>query len=246
MMAVEVVINCKHRSSIHPDLLPSLENQSCPYRLKIIESSISPTRLSQVQDPETIYIFLDQDVVLPHADYLKELAHYCQTSSSQYFFTGAYLSHPEIPYLAHCYNSQVNSWILASDIHQTSSVCENAPGGIWIVSGKIFPYLTGWAEPEFWAGEDTYTIRWLQARGISIQYTPLADLYHYPLSGSWHFLRRAFKQGIARRRYNLGSKRLKINWKFHFRHYFYWPGWSIHQLCVALGSIRSFMAKNRP
>lgn len=246
MMAVEVVINCKSHNEIHPELLDGLKSQSLKHNLQIFESSHFPTRLRHVQNPESLYVFLDQDVVLPHVDFLKRISEYCNDQTGHFFFTGAYLSHPESTYLVRCYNSQVNSWILAEDVHNNPSTCENAPGGIWIVSGKILPQISDWIEPKFWAGEDTFTVRWLQSRGLNVHYTPLADVYHYPKCDWFYFLKRAFKQGIARRQYNLTSRNRKLNWKFHLRNSQYWPGWTLHQLFVILGSIKSLMAKNNP
>lgn len=245
-MAVEVVINCRTQREIHPELLASLKKQTEPFHLQILESANFPTRLSNIQDQDSIYVFLDQDVVLPHQDFLRQLKSYVKSNPEKLFLTGAYLSDPSITYLGHCYNSQVNSWILTANVHKESGVCENAPGGIWVVSGKILPYLSGWVEPQFWAGEDTFAARWLQAKGIKLYYTPLADIYHYPKCELAYFLKRAFKQGQARKQHGLVSQKYRMNWKFHLKNSLYWPGWSLHQFFVMVGSIRSLMARTKP
>ncbi|MFN8791880.1 MAG: glycosyltransferase family 2 protein [Bdellovibrionales bacterium] len=242
-MKVQVILNCRTRSSLQTGLVESLQQQTCPHEQVIVPNQDFPSRISQIQDPRDLYVFLDEDVLLPHAHYLEEIREIFQESSDLLFLTGAYMSPDSSSYLQRCYNSLVTHWIHADSPNQQGFArCLNAPGGAWIVSGKILSHLSNWVEPTFWGGEDTWTLRQLQQMGVDIFYHPSANVYHRPRSEWLHFLRRAYRQGQSRTAWNLSTptpiKRLK--WSFILRHSSHWPGWMTHHFFVEAGSMSHF------
>ncbi len=234
----QVIINCRDRNSISPRLLQSLTKQTLYCQIKIFESHQFPKRLSLIENPKSLYFFFDEDVVLPQSDYLEKLAQLFHQHTHLQFLTGAYLSSKRAPYLTRCYNSLIRHWMMITPTKDRNlSACHNAPGGIWIVSGQLKNLLSDWKEPEFWAGEDTYSLRWLQEKGVSLFFSPLANIIHESRSQFLHFVRRAFLQGRSRAQFSLCHPERKIVWPVMRTHIYHWPGWFAHQLCVELGAL---------
>lgn len=246
-MKVRVILNCRSSSSLHAGLVESLEQQTCPHERITVANENFPSRISQIQDPHSLYVFLDEDVSLPHPRYLEEMRKLFQESADLLFLAGAYMSPDSSSYLQRCYNSLVTHWIQADPPAPTGFArCLNAPGGAWIVSGRILNHLTNWIEPKFWGGEDTWTLRQLQQQGVNIFHHPSANVFHRPRSEWLHFLRRAYRQGQSRTALKLSTpataKRLK--WSFILRHSSHWPGWMTHQFFVEAGAM-SHLALSR-
>lgn len=245
----QVVINCRSENLISPQLLGSLTTQTHPCQIKKLESPHHPIRISNIRDHNALYFFFDEDVELPHDRYIENVAQYFAKNPQVLFASGKYLSSKNTNYLARCYNSLVTTWMM---IHQRDHLltCQNAPGGVWIISGKVIDLLQDWEEPDFWAGEDTYTIRWLQKKGVVTYYSSEADVLHRPRSHVIHFAKRAFRQGLMRTKKSLQSPERKIHWRHSLHHFSHWPGWMTHQLFVELGAlyslISSIIAKKTP
>lgn len=247
----KVILNCRSSETLLPSLRESLQSQTHPFDLHLLQSTISPNRLCQIVDENHVYFFFDEDVELPTADYLKNLMHLFRQNQNLLFLGGCYLTHPQQPYLAKCYNTQIESWLLHQPQQNNGLVtCQNLPGGVWIISGQVKKHLHDWVEPRTWAGEDTFSIRWLQKKGIETFYHPYADVFHHPRSHLFHFCRRAYLQGRAREAFKLKSHYGRLNWNLIWKYRLYWPGWILHQLFVELGSllfkIKSFKARTRP
>lgn len=247
----KVVLNCRSAKSILPALQKALQGQSISFELCVVESSSCPSRLSQINE-NRLHFFFDEDTELPHSRYLEAVTKIFDENPELLFMGGKYLSYANQPYLAKAYNSQIEFWLSlqGSEKKQGLIPCQNLPGGAWIVSGKIKKHLEDWAEPKAWAGEDTFAIRWLQKKKIQIFYHAAADVLHDPRSDLLHFCKRAFLQGKAREKFNLRSQRPATSWSFLWENRNFWAGWSLHQLCVELGSlfakIQSLNAKTTP
>lgn len=240
-----VILNCRSKETLLPSLLSSLKNQTQDFDLKILESKKCPSRLSQITDEKRIYFFFDEDIELPSTRYLESLTHFFQHNPEVLVLGGKYLPHEKQNYLAKSYNTQIEFWLMKQNKTEDLSICQNLPGGVWIISGKIKNQLRNWQEPQHWAGEDTFSIRWLQNKGIQTFHHTLADVFHYPQSQLFYFCRRAFLQGRARSRLDLKSDYQNINWDLIWKHKAYWPGWALHQFFVEIGSL-STTAKRTP
>ncbi len=245
-----IIVNCRSQETLRNELQTSLRLQNIKFELQIIESNRCPSRLGQITDEDKIYFFFDEDIELPKPDYLKNILDIFSKNSDLLFLGGKYLSDSSQSYLAKSYNSQIELWMSAPDPNQMLTICQNIPGGVWIISGKIKKYLVDWLEPIDWAGEDTFSIRWLQKKGVKTYYHMAADVFHFPRTPFFYFCQRAFLQGYAREKLFLKTKYQKINWNFIWNHKIFWAGWGLHQFFVEVGclsfKIKSFKPKITP
>lgn len=246
----KVILNCRSPKTVLPALQKALQEQIHPFELELLPSTTCPSRLSQIENENKIYFFFDEDVNLPSPDHLEKITSLFKKNPQLLFLGGKYLTHPNQSYLAKCYNTQIELWLFTQSENNNGLVpCQNLPGGAWIISGKIKKHLQDWKEPEAWAGEDTFSIRWLQKKGIQTFHHTNADVLHYPRSHFTYFCKRAYLQGRARELFDLKSQKkmsLKLIWKYRM----YWPGWALHQFFVEAGSflfkIESLTAKTTP
>lgn len=234
----KVILNCRSSETLLPALQTALQDQMHSYELQLLQSVTCPSRLSQITEEDRIYFFFDEDVELPSIDYLKKITQLFESNPDLHVLGGRYLPHPKQPYLAKSYNTQIEFWLFQNEMQKSGLVsCQNLPGGVWIISGKVKRYLNDWQEPHTWAGEDTYSIRWLQKKGVKTFYHSSADVFHYPRSEIFHYCKRAFLQGRAREHYKLKSSYRAINWKLIWKYRTYWAGWLLHQAFVEAGSL---------
>jgi hypothetical protein len=249
----KVILNSRALDSIRPELRKTLLAQNQPFDLIQLQSQIYPNRLSQIKNENELYFFFDEDIELPTEDYIKSVRELFLSNPQLLVLGGKYVSPPTLQnYLSRCYNTQIEFWLFLENRTRSKGLipCQNLPGGSWIISGAIKKYLDDWVEPQFWAGEDTFSIRWLQKKGIPSFYHSSADVLHYPRSDFRYFCRRAFLQGKSRYNFDLKSKRKKINWNLLWKYKLYWPGWVLHQLFVEIGSVftatKSLIARKIP
>ena len=247
----KVILNCRSSETLLPALQKALQDQMQSIELKLHQSTTCPSRLSHIDEEDRLYFFFDEDVELPTIDYLEQITQLFKLNPELQILGGRYLPHPLQPYLAKSYNTQIEFWLFQDEINQSGLVaCQNLPGGVWIISGQVKKYLQDWKEPLTWAGEDTFSIRWLQKKGLKTFYHSSADVFHYPRSEIVHFCKRAYLQGRARQHYKLKTPYRKINWNLIWKYRTYWAGWLLHQTFVELGSlvfkIKSFKAKMTP
>lgn len=240
-----VVLNCRSLETLLPSLQSSLQSQTQDYELKILESKNCPSRLSQITEENKIYFFFDEDINLPTKDYLKSAVELFQNNPDLLILGGKYLPHKNQNYLAKSYNNLIEFWLMKKNKNTELNPCQNLPGGVWLVSGKVKNYLQNWQEPTHWAGEDTFSIRWLQNKGVQTYHHSAADVFHFPQSQLFYYCRRAFLQGRARSKLNLKSDYKNTNWSLLWKNWAYWPGWALHQAFVELGSL-SIKAKRTP
>jgi len=249
----KVILNCRSSDSIRPELKIALQGQISSFDLTLLQSSTCPNRLSQIQNQNDLYFFFDEDIELPSQNYLECVRMIFQKNPQLQVLGGKYLSPSvAIPYLSRCYNSLIELWLFAENQKdaEVPMLCQNLPGGAWIVSGSVKKFLDDWKEPMTWAGEDTFSIRWLQKNGIEIYHHPAADVFHYPRSQFFYFCKRAFLQGQARAKFQLKSEYKKINLKVFLKYKIHWPGWALHQFFVEFGcffsNVKSLIARKKP
>lgn len=247
----KVILNCRSAESLLPALQKALQDQMHSIELKLLESRSYPSRLSQIDEEDRIYFFFDEDVELPSMHYLKKVDKLFKNNPDLLVLGGRYLPHVKQSYLSNSYNTQIELWLFRQlGLKNGLIPCQNLPGGVWIISGRVKKHLHDWKEPEIWAGEDTYSIRWLQKKGIQSFYHEAADVIHHPRSHFFHFCKRAFLQGKAREKLSLRSQYNAISWNLIWKHKLYWPGWALHQAFVEMGSflflIKSLIAKMTP
>jgi hypothetical protein len=247
---MKVYINCRSSKTLHPTTLESIRNQSIPTDIELVESHLCPTRLSLLKNCKSgTAIFLDEDIVLPKANFLEELHLFLNQNQDVQFLTGHYISDQKADYLQKSYNWMTNLWTFP--VQSGVSVCQNAPGGFWAVRSELADVCSDWSEPATWGGEDTRAIRFLQSKGVEIYVSPSFGVLHYPRSNLIWFLKRAYQQGQAKQKWNLESKiqspqlcaEMIKNMK-------YVPALLLHQLAVQSGAflekVRSWIASTSP
>lgn len=239
MAKTTVIINCQSRGHISHSLLKVLAQQSVPLNLEIRESHSCPNRLSEIAKTDADFLFfLDQDVVLQSPDSLNQIQIRLSQIQQPCLMTGLYLSSEPFTYLQKAYNWLTNQWILldAKPMGKMKAL-QNAAGGIWAIKKSNFVELLDWEEPTDWGGEDTRAIRYLKQKGVLILQHPQLNVFHMSARDLKSFIRRAFRQGQARERWSLKSRR-----RFDFFRNqgsmlnSYLPAWLTHSFFVGLGA----------
>lgn len=247
---MKVYINCRNQKTVHSKVLEAIHNQSQFCEVEFVESVSCPTRLSMLKNCESnLAVFLDEDVVLPRTDFLKELDLFFQNNKNVQFLVGHYLSDVDASYLQRAYNWLTNLWMFPTD--SRVSICQNAPGGFWALRTDLANVCDDWSEPTSWGGEDTRTIRFLQSKGFDIYFSSDFGVLHYPRSNLRWFLVRAFQQGKAKQKWSLKSNIQSSKVLPHlFKNLKYLPALFLHQLGVFLGSnlerMKSWQASTSP
>ena len=237
-----IYINCRNRNSLYPGVLDALNKQTLKCNVVFVESTRCPTRLSLLDKCESkIAVFLDEDIVLPQDNFLEEIQSWMQESPDVKFLAAHYLSDKRAGYFQKSYNWLTNLWSLSSDK-------VSAPGGFWAVKTELSKICHDWVEPTEWGGEDTRAIKYLQNKGVKIVLNPKFGVYHYPRSNFSWFLIRAFKQGQAKQKWNLGVTKLAPGLFLKVvKNLQYLPALLVHQFFVFLGGtfemIKSWKAR---
>ncbi len=238
---ISVVVSTYENSQSITRCLESIAQQRVNFDVQVIQarSQNYPTRLAHAKTARhEVILFLDDDCVLPHPEYLQSVVSFMQTNYEIQLAGGQYLNSASSGYFDRAYNFMCFLWIISHSPVRSSGAFKvhNLLGGCLIIR-KSIQDIVPFQDPQFWGGEDTHFVRRCQGAGLQCFYDTSLSVVHSDSGSVKKWIRRGLLHGYNGVKYKLrGGKATQYFecWPTLLR---YLIPISIHQTLVGVGGL---------